>query len=314
VEHILVIGTDTTAGANIATEFSDRYNVSTWAPEDKYDVANCTALSAEETPAETIESARPDCVVYCGPAARSCWEPETAQHITEEMVEDAELWAKAAQAHGCRFVMISSDAIFTGPWMFHEEDSPGICHSAESLTIRATEECVLDACADALILRANVYGWSPNGENGWLESLLEDVRENRVVEQNHICHGSPILGTDLANIIERACQENLAGIYHAGGAERVSPLKFTQRLADTFDLPWLAVRKESVLYEVPTGFAEGESSLQTKKLRKALCVAMPLLSEGLDRLRSQHESANAPTLPLQVAEKAPLVIPKEWAA
>ena len=91
-----------------------------------------------------------------------------------------------------------------------------------------------------------------------------------------------------AEILDRAHQENLEGTFHVGGAERVSPLKFAQRLADQFDRPWLALRRETTLNEAAHGFGAGECSLQTKKIRKALCVAMPLLSEGLARLEAQH--------------------------
>src|SRR5690606_39234932 len=126
--------------------------------------------------------------------------------------------------------------------------------------------------------------------NGWVESLLRSVETQRFVQQDHIRHATPILATDLAEIVRRACLENLTGTYHVAGAERVSPLSFTQRLADQFELPWLAMRRESSLTEAPQGFGEGECSLQTKQIRKALCVAMPLLSEGLSRLKEQAEN------------------------
>ncbi len=175
------------------------------------------------------------------------------------------------------------------PRMFHEEDSPGLCHSLQAITIRAAEDQVREVSPEATIVRTNVFGWSPNHKrSGWVETMLAEIEAKRIVSQDHIRHSTPILATDLAEILERAHQEHLEGTYHVGGAERVSPLKFAQRLADQFDRPWLALRRETTLNEAAHGFGAGECSLQTKKIRKALCVAMPLLSEGLARLEAQH--------------------------
>ncbi|WP_437206364.1 sugar nucleotide-binding protein [Planctomicrobium sp. SH664] len=290
MDSFLVVGVDTIVGANLAATLSDRYNVTTWAPESGYEIANCNALDPADAPRKAIDSSKADWIVYCGAAARSAWEPNTKSLIKDEMVGDAHQWAIACREAGKRLIMISSDAVFTGPWMFHDEESPGFCASYPSQAIRAAEMQVLEHCPQALVIRTNAFGWSPAGDAGWIETMLKDVETRRIVQQDHIRHSTPILATDLALILERACTEQLSGIYHIAGAERSSPLQFAQRLADLFDLRWLAMRKESSLSELPQGFAEGECSLQTKKIRLALCVPMPLLSEGLQRLREQHEN------------------------
>jgi len=291
VDRFLVVGVETVAGANLAATFAEHHQVSTWSSTAGYEIANCNALDLDLSPAELLDQCAAECVLYCGPAARSAWEPATKPLMNDSMVQDAESWARACAEAGVRMVMISSDAIFTGPWMFHDELSHAVCSSYQSQAIRAAECQVIENCPDALVIRTNTFGWSAAGSAaGWVESLLETVQTKRFVQQDHIRHATPILATDLAEIVRRACQEKLAGIYHVGGAERLSPQSFTQRLADQFELPWLAMRRESSLTEAPQGFSEGECSLQTKKIRKDLCVAMPLLSEGLQRLRQQMEN------------------------
>jgi dTDP-4-dehydrorhamnose reductase len=118
--------------------------------------------------------------------------------------------------------------------------------------------------------------------------MIASIENHQVLDCDFISHATPILATDLAEIVNRAWDEGLAGVYHIAGAERISPLQFAQRLADHFELPWLALRDEETLNERPTGFGAGETSLQTKTIRKALCVAMPMLSEGLGRLQAQQ--------------------------
>ncbi|MEW4489325.1 sugar nucleotide-binding protein [Thalassoglobus sp. JC818] len=291
MNKFLVVGVDTVVGANLALCLSDKYQVATWHPTDKFDIAGCDAMDPDAEPASVIEQSQPDWIIYCGSESRSAWEANTVDRIDESIVAQAAEWASAAKQSNARFAMVSSDAVFSGPWMFHDEESIGECQTLQAMTIRASEQAVLEHAQDALLIRSNVFGWSadPN-ETCWVENLIQTVRTHRVVEQDATRHATPILATDFAAIIERACAENLSGVFHIAGAERVSPLKFAQRLADQFGLPWLSVRKETTLMAPPREFAAGETSLQTKRIRKALCVAMPLLSEGLIRLREQQEN------------------------
>lgn len=292
VETILVVGIDSVVGANLAAQLADHYQVHGLSQGPRILIDGCDTASVAfdaETPFDSIRQHTPDMVVYCGPAAHSAWELSTAARIKPGNVDIARSWADAAAQQGSRFTFISSDAVFTGPWMFHDEESLGICHSPEAAVIRKTEAAVRDVCPEALIVRTNAFGWSPAGnQGGWAESLIARLEANRLLDLDCIRHATPILATDLGGIIQRAWSENLDGTYHIGGAERVSPLQFAQRLADYFDLPWLSIRREETLSEKPEGFGAGETSLQTKQIRKALCVAMPMLSEGLDRLKAQY--------------------------
>ncbi len=285
---ILVVGIESTVGANIAAQLAEKHSVCGLSNAGRVEIEGCQTELARGAAAEHIRDAQPDWILYCGPESASCWEPATADRLGESSVETAAEWAAAAAQAGCRFTLISSDAAFTGPWIFHDEESLAVCRSTAAGFIRAAEQRVREACPSALIVRTNAFGWSPAGSVGWIESLLQRIESRRNVDSDCVRHATPILATDLADILERACQEELSGVYHIAGAERISPLQFAQRLADQFDLPWLNVRREQSLTERPEGFGAGETSLQTKKVRKALCVAMPMLSEGLARLHAQQ--------------------------
>jgi dTDP-4-dehydrorhamnose reductase len=292
VNTTLVVGVDTTVGANAAARLSDGQSVVGLAPGRHIAIDGCeTQAFHPENPAEAatwLSDVRPERVLYCGPEARSCWEPDAAERLSAASAAAAGTWAAAAQAAGTPFTMISSDAVFTGPWIFHDEDSLAVCRSPEATAIRDAEKLVREACPEALIVRTNAIGWSPTPLSGWIERLLTGIEARRNVDCDCIRHATPILAADLVEIIDRAWQEQLTGVFHIAGAERISPSQFAQRLADQFDLPWLAIRREQTLVELPQGFGAGETSLQTKKVRKALCVAMPMLSEGLRRLHAQR--------------------------
>lgn len=290
---ILVVGVDTTVGANGAARLAEQSRVVGLSASEPLEIEGCESHSLPpDAPAQSwLRKIQPDHILYCGAESRSCWDPDTPTYLSAESVESAAQWAAAAHAAGCAFTMISSDAVFTGPWIFHDEESLAACRSAPAGFIRDAEKRVRECCPAALVVRTNAFGWSPGRRRGWIEGLLDAIEQRHSVECDCIRHATPILATDLAEILDRAWQERLSGVYHIAGAERVSPMQFAQRLADQFDLPWLTVRREQSLVERPQGFGAGETSLQTKKIRKALCVAMPMLSEGLARLSRQRHAA-----------------------
>lgn len=287
----LVVGIETVVGANIAAKLAEDQCVVGVTDSRGVSIDGVERISLPTGAAaiqQLLVDHAPDDIVYCGPEACSAWEPDCGAAISEAAVETAAMWAAAAKEAAAGFTMISSDAVFTGPWMFHDEESLALCQSREAALIRQTEKQVSQACPSSLIVRTNAFGWSPLGERGWLESLMSSIENHQVLDCDFINHATPILATDLAGILCRAWDEGLRGVYHIAGAERISPFQFAQRLADHFELPWLTLRDEETLCERPTGFGAGETSLQTKTVRKALCVAMPMLSEGLGRLRAQQ--------------------------
>ncbi len=294
METVLVIGLDTVAGANIATCLSSRYRVVGLTSETPVSIQGCETHNYLEDDVETAEHwlslVRPDWVVYCGVAANSSWSVDADKFSAKDPVLAVRNWVNAAELHSARFTHISSDAIFTGPWMFHEEDCQGLCDSSQAEIIRAIEREV-SLCDNTLIVRTNVFGWTPNAlGQGEVESLVQSLAEGSYSKVDCYRHATPLLATDLAAIIEHAYQERLTGIYHVAGGERISPLEFAQRLSKTFGLTIPVLPRATVLNECSTGFANGESSLHTRQIRRALSISMPMLDDGLQRLFDQQHN------------------------
>ena len=296
METILVAGVESIVGANLAASLSDRRRVVglTLHTQAPVSVAGCETRPgpAEQSEAirQCVAALRPARIVYCGPAAWSCWQTAGAPAVGAQSIEAAAHWARAAAEFGCPLTLVSSDAVFTGPWMFHTETSDSHCPSPQATTIRTIEQRVAEICPSALIVRTSAYGWSPLAGGGWIERLLGELESGTAGPFDYVRHGTPILATDLVEILVRAWDEGLDGVYHIAGGERANPCRFVAQLADEFDLQApLRPRAES-LTDRASGFGCGETSLHTKKIRLALCVAMPTLAEGLRRLREQSEN------------------------
>ena len=279
MESILVVGTDTVVGANLTAAWTDGGRRVAGVDRNATAAEFVIALDEARRLAATI---RPDRIVYCGAAGESAWSYPAIEAAAEG---DLRIWTRIASDLRCRLTYLSSDAVFTGPWLFHDEESPHHCQSLEAGRLRTMEEIVARIVPEALIVRTNAFGWSADGE-GWIESLLADLDDGRP-NTDPIRHATPILATDLAGILLRAHEEDLTGPLHVGGAERISHEAFVRTLGEQFGLTAPAAEPAGTLAAPATGFGRGETSLRSRRARNVLNLAMPMVAEGLVRLQEQ---------------------------
>jgi dTDP-4-dehydrorhamnose reductase len=225
--------------------------------------------------------------------------------IDTTQLESAVEWARATVGTKTHLIVISSDAVFHGPWMFHEENCSGVCQSAPAVAIRRMEEQVKRLCPGALIVRTNAFGWSPLPAGGWLESLLEQISEEsplRAVSDNY---ATPIEASLLAGILIELWDRKLEGVYHVGGSERVNFVHFAHRLAQEFQLPRPRFQpSRGQDSEASHEFGQGETSLNSGKVRRAVGTPLPMLSESLTQLRELSESGDRHALQADSVEFA----------
>ncbi len=180
--------------------------------------------------------------------------------------------------------MLSSDAVFAGPRMFHEEDSPATAAGAWPDAARKLEQAL--AGSSALIVRSHVYGWSPS-QDSFAEIVWSACVDRRPVGIDGRRHATPLLISDLAEFLEKAYYLTLDGLWHVAGAERSSPFRFACELATALGLP--VPRPLTSSQDVAT-LDQAETSLSCRRARHTLEMATPLLGEGLRRFAEQAEN------------------------
>jgi dTDP-4-dehydrorhamnose reductase len=295
VDKLLVAGIDTISGANLAAWLAHRYQVIGLSWGDSLAIAGCETATCNPDAADAarhwVASERPQWVVYCGTPAESVWDIPAPPLPRPESVHVAGTWARAAQEFGSEFCLVSSDAIFTGPWMFHRESGACFCDSTPARILRLTENEVTAVNPNTLLVRTNTFGWAPTAASaGLVDTLVNALQEGQPVALDCMRHSTPILATDFAEILDRACQQKLRGTYHLAGAERINPFRFACLLADQFGLAMSNLSAIETPFENQREYGTGETSLQTRRIRKALEMPMPLVREGLSRLYDQHVS------------------------
>jgi dTDP-4-dehydrorhamnose reductase len=305
VDTILISGIETVVGANLAATLVDHFRVvgvmANGASSSSSSACCPIAVSGCEVLPEAahhslehlrglVASVRPQWLIHCGAAAQSTWETPPPSLLTVQLVQAARNWAAVAAEFQCRLTVISSDAVFSGPWMFHREECSCLCPSEPARAIRSMEQIVAEHCPEALVVRTNAYGWSPaaSADGGWLERTLARLEDGNAASFDCLAHGTPILASDLAQMIEQAYRAGLSGTYHIAGAERINPARFAERLAEVFGHRSPRSAAVESLADRPAGFGRGETALHTGKIRKALKAAMPTIADGLERLCAQQ--------------------------
>ncbi len=161
-------------------------------------------------------------------------EKELSWSINVTGVENIVKYARTCDAH---LIHISSDYIFdgkNGPYTEEEKPNPISHYGKEKL---AAENAVITGRIKHTIVRTNVlYGATQFGRPDfvkWVYDSLSAKNNIRIVKDQI---NNPTYINDLSSAISKIIELSKKGIYNIGGAETLSRLKFTYKIADYFTL------------------------------------------------------------------------------
>jgi dTDP-4-dehydrorhamnose reductase len=240
-------------------------------------------LESLESAIDSIYRRRPEWVAYCGRAAQSSWEASPASHADDaSMVERLTRAVAEIDAH---LLVISSDRAAAGPRMFHEENEPCGC-DWQAQQLHAMEQAALTLDAQrrrVLVVRTNSLGWSTSG-GSFAERIWASLERREPVAVDASSFATPILASDLAELLARCLRQRLHGLVHIGGAERTSPFRFAQELARAAGFDYRLVRPNTdETRECEPVASTFETSLGSRLVRRELEVGLPLLRESVSR-------------------------------
>jgi dTDP-4-dehydrorhamnose reductase len=294
MNKVLIIGIEGAVGAGLASAVQQSHSVSGIANRAGISIAGCrifhTTAHGAAGVRQHIQSERPDWIIFCGAASRSSWDTDSVRNSAIPDQHAVE-WAAAAAEAGIEFCMISSDAVFTGPWMLHkEDDDEHFCATPQAERLRQIESTVLDVNDDALIIRTNAFGWSPDADSPeFAETLIESLEGCMPIDVDFLRHASPILATDLGMMLLKAHSEELRGVLHIASSERINPFQFAERLAEMAELNRPEFPDQTILEGPVTGFGKGETTLDCSLAAELLGVRMPQIDDGIGQFLRQAE-------------------------
>jgi dTDP-4-dehydrorhamnose reductase len=287
MERLLISGIDGVVGANLALALRDRFEVIGLYHASPVELPGCRTLPCGENGSELSAAARgeaPDWMIHCGPLAATAWDVIPVARLDEQPGIVGAL-AEGMAHVGSLLTCITSDAVFAGPALFHDEHAirGGVGALAEAC--RQSEDLLANHAVQSLTVRTHAYGWSVAPSSACLaERCWQAALDASPLALDADAHATPILATDLAELLAVAWQRRLRGVCHLAGAERASPARLAAALSQHHDQhsPTFALATAA-----PSAGLARETSLGTRRGRRELAMPMPLLREGLARFAEQ---------------------------
>ena len=289
MEKLLVVGIESVVGSNVALALADRFEVLGLYETDAVEfsgirTAHCDAGDSDQLKL-LARDFHPQWILHCGPLSASAWDLSTRRTASQGQAQPAKVLADLNEAIGSRLTVVTTDAVFAGPRMFHDEHAPTTATTAAGVHAQNLEGILQST--DALVVRTHAYGFGPiETQRSFGAEVWEALASQRAVELDGLRHATPILATDLAPMLLRAYERRLQGLYHLTGAERTSPLRFANELAAVCGFASPKIRTDHGAAPPETN---EETSLASRRARRALELSMPMLHEGLIRFATQAE-------------------------
>jgi dTDP-4-dehydrorhamnose reductase len=244
-------------------------------------------------PAETRRiflEVKPSIVVHCAAATDVDWceeHPEEAHRINVKMPAGI---AETAAQSGARLLYVSTDSVFDGErGNYAETDTPAPVNVYANTKLQGETE-VLRHYPAASIARVNLYGWNGQNKESLAESILKQLTLGKVVPGFSDVHFCPVLANDLAEVLLALLDQNLSGLYHIVGSERVTKYEFARRVASTFGFDPDQVVLTRLADAKLKARRPQDTSLNTEKICAALGRPMPDVEAGLSRFAQLRES------------------------
>lgn len=238
--------------------------------------------------AKIVEHVQPDVIVHTAAMANMdlCeTRPELAMLLNAHLPR---YLARIASDAGIRLVHISTDSVFDGKLgHYREEDVP----SPMGVYARSKmegEHFVLERHPDAMVARVNFYGWSLSGQRSLGEWFFNNLSRGVAVNGFEDVFFCPLHVNDLVDLLLRAIDLRLKGIYHVVSSECISKYAFGLAIAHRFGLNEKLIHPTSVVNGGLVATRSPDLSLLTDKLSRVLGTLLPKQEEGINRFYQQY--------------------------
>lgn len=267
----LIVGIDTVAGRSLAKSLVHESDVSgLWFANPEF-IAGCQARRLD--PDALLEQiAEADAIVFCGGAAQSSWDADFGDFEREDDWLAACIAAIDSSAQ--RLIFISSDAVFCGPWLFHDDDSSSLAADELARRLLKQESCV-KAVSDSLIVRTNVLDAS--GES-FLNAADDAISAGNPIKIEASIFATPIAAANFGEALATCITSGTSGYVNIGGAERLTPFQFAMALANHLSLD------TSSIEPLATNRGARERSMRCQRLRLEHKQSPPLMANTVEHL------------------------------
>jgi dTDP-4-dehydrorhamnose reductase len=290
---LLITGSSGLLGLNLALDAMTAHEV-IGVDRSRLKSAPFRTISADLLDEGTVEAvldeARPDWLIHCAALAdlEACEEnPDKAQRLNANLPSAL---AKICKIRGIHMVQISTDAVFDGTksGVYTEEDEPHATNVYSQTKLDA-ERAVLAADPNAIVARANFYGWSLGGRRSLAEFFFNNLTNNKSMSGYTDVIFCPMHVTHLSQTLLAMLARGLHGLYHVVGSQAMSKYQFGVELARKFGLNEGEISPKSILASSLIARRAHNLYLSINKLTTNLSASLPTFSTGLELFYTQFQ-------------------------
>ena len=215
-------------------------------------------------------------------------DPANAQTVNEKFPA---VWASAAAETGARFVHISTDAVFDGASteLYTETDATNP-ESVYGMTKVQGEQAVLAANPEALVLRANFFGWSRTTKAGILDFFVSAFTDQSPITgfQDYVV--SSLYMGDLVDAMMALVESGASGVFHTVSSTPRSKYDFGQMVATAAGLSADSMTAGFLADAAGLAPRGHNLALSTAKIEHVLGRTMPSTQAGIQRALSERDA------------------------
>ena len=294
MSRILITGASGLLGANLALTTGGQHDVvaiyhNHAIASDQFRSQRAD-LSLEDNVFDLVDRTKPEWIIHCAAATNvdRCQEdPAMAWRYNVDMTR---YLAEAARRTGSRMVYISTDSVFDGcHGNYNEKDMPVPINEYAKSKL-AGEQAARTELDSVILIRTNFYGWNVQNKLSLAEWILKNLERGRSINGFQDVYFTPILVTDLANIILLMIEQEVHGLYHVAGGQRCNKYEFGRKLATVFGLNPQLIRPTSISESTLVAPRPLDTSLCVSKVSQVLGINMPNVISGLQRFKALRDT------------------------
>lgn len=292
--RILITGVNGLLGSSLVDYFHDRARA----------FAVCRHCAVQLNEVETIpldirdrtavqgclEEWRPDIVIHCAAETRVDFCEQNPRQAHRVNALAAGWLAVAAQNIGAKIVYISTDSVYSGEHGRHREDETPDPVNVYAQSKLAGEVAILRATDNYLILRTNMYGWSPGKKQSLAEWMVTQLASGKTISGFQDIIFSPLLVNQLAELIDALLEREITGLFNLGSRDSCSKYDFAHRICREFSYRNELIIPASSDSVDLTAQRPKDTSMNVERVEKALGLEMPEINDGVSRLFQLKEN------------------------
>lgn len=293
-ERLLITGGSGLLGSNVARMTAKSFEVFATYNSHPNRISGCRFLPLDIRDKQKVismfEEIKPDLVIHTAALIDVDYCQDHAEEARMTNVEGTESVALASKEVGAKLVYISTDSVFNGKkGMYAEEDVPHPVNIYARSKLEG-ERRVQYWLPDSLIIRTAFYGWSPSNSNrvslaNWVVSGL---REGRTLKMFTDVFFSPILTSNLGEVLREIYHKNLSGVYHVAGSERCSKYGFGLEITQAFGLDKSLIQPSSIAEASLRAPRPRDISLNVTKISEVINTRLLNVKEGIARFKDSE--------------------------